>query len=51
MKKNERNMLSIEKLTIAKLSSTAMRNINGGDCLPTEHYGDPGPTTEIKHIP
>ena len=46
MKKDQNKRLGLQKLTIAKLDSQAMKKIHGGDCLPTEHWDDnnpPGP--------
>lgn len=36
MKKQINRKLSLKKLAIAKINSSSMHNIKGGDCLPTE---------------
>lgn len=36
MKDQNEKTLSLEKLTIARVSRKAMSKIQGGDCLPTE---------------
>jgi hypothetical protein len=39
MKKQVKKAISLNKLTIARIQTSEMHQINGGDCLPTE-----GPT-------
>ncbi|GAA0715248.1 hypothetical protein GCM10009430_09450 [Aquimarina litoralis] len=40
MKDKQKNTITFKKLTIARINMEAMRKIQGGDCIPTEHEGD-----------
>ncbi|MFD2563783.1 hypothetical protein [Aquimarina rubra] len=40
MKKQTKKTISLKKLTIAIISDNVMRQVQGGDCLPTEHESD-----------
>jgi natural product precursor len=56
MKRQVKNAISLNKLTIARIQTSEMNHIKGGDCIPTSHcYGDEdgfsdwycGPTVDI----
>ncbi|MHA7055674.1 hypothetical protein ACWGOQ_0000530 [Aquimarina sp. M1] len=40
MKKQTKKTIGLKKLTIARINTNGLRQIQGGDCLPTEHYDD-----------
>ncbi len=37
MKKQLKKAISLNKLTIARIQTNKMNQLNGGDCLPTTH--------------
>ena len=53
MKKQEKKSISLSKLTIARIQTNELNQINGGDCLPTTHCHDGfsdfycGPTVDL----
>lgn len=53
MKKQVKKVISLQKLTIARVQTGEMNHIKGGDCIPTSHCYEDGysdwycPTSEI----
>ncbi|MFC4635877.1 hypothetical protein ACFO3O_18345 [Dokdonia ponticola] len=37
MKRQLKNVIRLNKLTIARIQTKGMSQINGGDCIPTSH--------------
>lgn len=37
MKRQVKNVIRLNKLTIARIQTKGMSQINGGDCIPTSH--------------
>lgn len=37
MRKTKKNQISLKKVVIARINPDAMKNIRGGDCIPTSH--------------
>ncbi|MBQ4801215.1 class I lanthipeptide [Aquimarina sp. MMG015] len=50
MKKQLKKKVTLKKLTIARINNAGLRQIKGGDCLPTEH-ADSDVRCDHSHIP